>query len=208
MLIIFDLDDTLIETSQAITPFQLQRALTVLQLEGKEGEVFTLNRALGKARLAVGALADRYGKSSAEREAAEKILYAPLPPEFSIPFAPGALEILNYLKSKGAELALVTAGEPSYQRQKVEKAGLDRGFFSMIAVSGEGGKKPFYEAAIKQFLSRPAWVCGDRVEGDLRPAHALGLRTVHIRQGRGAFEPEEAWIDHSIETLYEWKGIV
>lgn len=208
MLIIFDLDDTLIDTSKGVTPFQIRRALSVLSLEDREEEAFQFNISLGRARLALSALGKRYGRSKELIQKAEETLFSPLPSDFVVPKTPGADEILNFLYQEGHPLVLVTAGKDRFQREKLEKAGLDPSFFSMMAVSEEGGKRPFYEAALKKFLSRPAFVCGDRIEADLRPGYALGLKTIHVRWGRGAFEPRAEWVDHSIETLYELKGIL
>jgi putative hydrolase of the HAD superfamily len=129
---------------------------------------------------------------------------APLPPHFAIPTTPNAKEILKLLHSSHL-LALVTGGHPPFQLEKLEKAGIDRTFFSKIAIPEDSIKKPFYEGLMKEF-SIPAsqvLVCGDRVAMDLAPAYELGFTTVHMRWGRGQLAETEKWIHHAIADLSE-----
>lgn len=133
----------------------------------------------------------------------------PLPADFVIPTTPNAKEILQFY-AKNHTLALVTGGHPPFQLEKLEKAGIDRSFFSKIAIPEDSVKKPFYEACILEFSTHPqeVIVCGDRIAMDLAPAHELGCQTVHMRWGRGTKLETEKWITHSISSLGELKRIV
>jgi FMN phosphatase YigB (HAD superfamily) len=52
-------------------------------------------------------------------------------------------------------------------------------------------------------------VCGDRISIDLSPAKELGLRTVHIRTGRGFQQMQPASdVDFAIGKLNELKEII
>ncbi|MBU6447143.1 MAG: HAD family hydrolase, partial [Verrucomicrobia bacterium] len=107
-------------------------------------------------------------------------------------------------------VALVTGGHPPFQMEKLEKAGIDRSFFSKIAIPEDSIKKPFYEALLREFSIRPqeVVVCGDRIAMDLAPAHALGCQTVHMRWGRGKKLATEQWVTHSIVELSELTRII
>jgi len=215
LLIIFDLDDTLIDTSGFITPFKMQECLRRLIEEGgvvsnfneAYSHLLLLNQTSLRSQDAILQFAKEIGCSSPGSALQE--LTAPLPPDFSIPTTPEAKEVLHFFKHKFL-LALVTAGSSSFQREKMEKAGLDSSLFSKIAIPETSIKKPSYEALLKEYVDDPRkiWVCGDRVSVDLAPAFELGFKTVHMRWGRGKIERTPKWVDYTISTLPELKGII
>ena len=98
----------------------------------------------------------------------------------------------------------MTGGHPPFQREKMEKAGLDTSIFSKIAIPEDSVKKPFYEGLANEFSikSSKIWVCGDRVDMDLAPAYELGINTIHMRWGRGKMVKSADWIDHSISISF------
>ncbi len=260
MLIIFDLDDTLIDTSGSVTPFKMRECLKRLVEEGLQVGDFdeaydrllafnaestsskdalarlilfeeTLPASLG-LRQRAGFCQKQDGAEFEERPKPSKSqalkpgftansgftperasrafaeLTTPLPPGFSIPTTPLANEILTFLRPFHT-LALVTCGYPLFQREKMEKAGLDSAVFSKMAILEDGGKKLVYQDLAKEFstASDPVWVCGDRVEVDLAPARELGFKTIHMRWGRGKKKSAD-WVDHSISALAELKEII
>lgn len=214
MLIIFDLDDTLIDTSGGITPFKISLCLQKMIEMGLEVgdvdrayvELLQANEELSKTQEAVESYALRLGATESQIHLTLKELATPLPSQFSVPTTPFAKEILEFYRDR-YPLILVTAGQSAFQRDKLEKAGIDSSIFSMIEVPEDSVKKPFYEAAQKKFLKRPdeVWVCGDRVETDLYPAYELGFHTVHMKWGRGKKAKREPWIEHTIASLIELK---
>jgi len=133
----------------------------------------------------------------------------PLPPHFPIALTPNAKEILESLAKKHT-LALVTGGHPPFQLEKLEKAGIDKSYFSNIAIPEDSVKKPFYKRLLEEFSFPPqeVLVCGDRVAMDLLPAFELGMTTVHMRWGRGTIGKTEPWINHAITDLSELRRIV
>ncbi len=216
-MIIFDLDDTLIDTSGSVTPYKMRECLKRFIASGLKANDFdaayqALNQINERARSSKEALAqflaEFKGDPNLLREALA-IMTSPLPPNFSIPTTPHAKEILQTLASKHL-LALVTGGHPPFQMEKFEKAGMDRSFFSKIAIPEDSVKKPFYEAFIREFSAqaKEVLVCGDRIAMDLAPAHELGCQTVHMRWGRGMSLKTEKWITHSISHLSELKRII
>lgn len=209
MLIVFDLDDTLIDTSGTITPFKMQCMVRMLTEQGIHlgenpyEEAKALNERCKTSKEMVHQLLERY---SALHLLGETLaLYtSPLPTDFSVPTTPDAKKVLNSLNREIFTLTLVTGGVRSFQLEKMEKAGLEHSNFSKIVVPEDSKKGPHYEDLLKEFsITDPqeALVVGDRIWMDLAPAHALGMRTVHMRWGRGLKEQEEEWIDHSITSL-------
>jgi FMN phosphatase YigB (HAD superfamily) len=216
-LIIFDLDDTLIDTSGVITPFQLKNVLRILvethqisgDFEQNYKELLAINQMMKSSQDSLAHFIESKGGNMASCGLAIETLRAPLPDHLHIPTTPNAKEILTFLK-KFSILACVTIGHPVFQEQKLKKAGLDTGLFSRIAVSENRGKRPYYQELAGQFAASPkeVWVCGDRVDADLVPAHELGFHTIHMRWGRGLLEKGRDWIEHSISSLKELQGII
>lgn len=217
MLIIFDLDDTLIDTSGSVTPYKLRECLKIFvslgllvrDFDAALKHLMQINEEMSGSKEALAKFLNQYGADSALLESALREMTRPLPPDFIVRLTPNAKEILE-LFSKKVPLALVTGGHPPFQMEKLEKAGIDRSFFSKIAIPEDSVKKPFYEGLIQEFSIHPqeVLVCGDRIGMDLAPAHALGCQTVHMRWGRGTKLETEKWITHSIFQLSDLKRIV
>lgn len=209
MLIIFDLDDTLIETSKCLTPLYLRLAFDAMGLSGTWQELVAINEKSLSSRIAL----REFWSSRSDREeilqAGLEALKTPIPSEAKIEPVPGANEVLDTLQVHHT-LALVTAGYPELQLQKMEKAGIQPSQFSKLIVGSGPSKKSDYQRVLAelQFDPSEAVVCGDRVEIDLTPAKELGLYTVHFRNGRGLFHstPKES-VDLTIQTLKELQEV-
>ena len=137
MLIIFDLDDTLLDTSGAVTPFKMRECLKLLIEDGAKvndfeqayADLMALNNISFRSKDAVRSFAEDLGCPNASRALAE--LTAPLPADFTIPMTPGAKDVLTFFFLK-YPLVIATGGYPPFQREKIEKAGLDTSIFSRI----------------------------------------------------------------------------
>ncbi|HEY4254930.1 MAG TPA: HAD family hydrolase [Chlamydiales bacterium] len=213
MFLIFDLDDTLIDTSGCVTPHALKNALQLL-LQGKETvEDFSLLQKINASSLKTPIALETFSKqkniSTEHLERAIESLKHPLPSDFVVSCTPSAKEILRYFAAR-YPLALVTGGHPPFQLEKLEKAGIEVSLFSKIGIPEDSVKKPFYDRFAREIGKKPeqVWVCGDRIPMDLQPAHELGFNTIHMRWGRGQQMKSEPWIDHSISTLSELRNII
>jgi putative hydrolase of the HAD superfamily len=210
LLIIFDLDDTLIDTTGFITPFKLKKVLA--QMLGRNPslpeieELMAINEKAFKTQEALATFASRYALPL-DRTFAE--LSSPLPKDFHIPCTPHAKQMLEFYTQK-MPIALVTGGHPPFQLEKLEKAGIDEALFSKIAIPEDSVKKPFYQEISRDFSVDPSkiWVCGDRIPMDLVPAKELGCKTIHMRWGRGLKMETLSWIDFSISNLSELQRII
>lgn len=217
MLIIFDLDDTLIDTSGSIIPFKMKECLKLMVKNGLEladfdaayKRLLIINTSCLSSKAALEKFTLEVGKGITFVKSILEELEAPLPKNHLIKMTPGAKVILETLRNDHT-LALVTAGSLRFQMEKLEKAGIDRSIFSNIAVVESSTKKLYYQRLIQEFsvLPQDVIVCGDRIEGDLKPAHELGMQTVHMRFGRGLVKETDDWVQHQIHTLSELKRIV
>ncbi len=217
MWIVFDLDDTLVETTRVLTPFQYRRTLAHLaslgvalaKCEKTLSLLLRLDARSERASMAWAEGAELLGLSKEELDIALNFFYGSLPPQFPLEPLPGAKETLETLYQRH-KLALVTVGEPANQLAKLERAGLEPNLFSKILV-GSGDKRPHYLALLAHSGLPPEQVvvCGDRPLVDLLPAKELGCLTVQMRNGRGLVSPRlhEA-VDLTIGRLKDLIDIV
>jgi putative hydrolase of the HAD superfamily len=94
---------------------------------------------------------------------------------------PETLDCLAMLRERGVPLGLVTNGDASQQRDKIERHALGR-FFDVIVIEGEFGVGKPHEAVFRHALgvlgARPdeTWMAGDHLEFDVGGAQRLGMR--------------------------------
>lgn len=103
---------------------------------------------------------------------------------------PAVPEILHLLKQK-FRLGIIANQEASC-RERLNLWGLT-GLFDITILSCEvGASKPepaIFLTALKRAGCAPeqAWMVGDRLDNDILPAMALGMKTVWVRQGWGGW---------------------
>ncbi|MBI3236165.1 MAG: hypothetical protein HYZ48_00405, partial [Chlamydiales bacterium] len=132
MLIIFDLDDTLVDTSGCITPYKLGDALRRLIGEGLKvasfDETFDLLQKINNtARNAEEALAEFLkviGADISLLSIGVEEVYGPVPPFLSLKALEGAHAVLSDLAADHT-LALVTVGQWDLQIATLKQAGSD-----------------------------------------------------------------------------------
>ena len=92
---------------------------------------------------------------------------------------------LEALRARGVPLAMVTNGDASHQRRKIDRHDLER-FFDVIVVEGEMGVGKPEEVVYRYALSKlgvkaeEAWMVGDNLEWDVLAPQRLGLRGVWV----------------------------
>jgi FMN phosphatase YigB (HAD superfamily) len=219
LLIIFDLDDTLVKTSDCITHILLERSLRAMVNKGFKAHDFyqalfllrELNKQASNAEEALKEfVVNMHGDLEFIHIGKEQLTNFTLDmPIFPLEFA---VETLHLLKKKKHVLCLVTVGNDSLQRQKLEKAGIDPILFSKIIVSEDKSKKPHYERLLAEFEYSPmqVMVCGDRISVDLEPAIQLNCKTVHVLCGRGLSTKEKiskAKITYRISSLVDLSNL-
>lgn len=212
MLIIFDLDDTLITTTDSISCFRLRRALEEMRQAGLQMEEESLaeelmdriDRYARDGLMALEEFVYLHEATCPERyiEIGKRVLLDPKLDGEVVSCFHGVETDLILLAEK-AHLAMVTRGDEGYQKEKMKSAKLPLHLFHRIAIVPDS-KKEVYQQLIEEFclpLHR-VFVVGDRIEQDLLPAKELGCVCVWISQGRFQVK-NPLFVDYQIETLGE-----
>ena len=218
MLIIFDLDDTLIDTTGSITPLQLEKALhkmveAGLKVGNFEEALKTLKRmdlSSESSSQTLKEFLELVDGDPALLLLGEEVVYGELPEDLTVFPMEYADHVLNSLKETH-QLALVTMGKPQQQLLKMKNAGLDSTIFSKIIISEQEDKKPSYKEILEELNTAPSKtiVCGDRVKRDLTPAKQLGCKTIQMQWGRGLCSSKNsADVDFTIRKLNQIQEII
>lgn len=218
MLIIFDLDDTLIDTSGSILPYKLHKALQIMVKHGLY--VSDFHEALDMLKM-IDLRSDSTRQALKEfleiHDAQENLFQVACEEvyennffEYDILPTKAAIEVLSELSKKHI-LAVVSVGIKDIQIEKMKKAGIDTALFSRIVVCNEPNKKIYYQQLMEDLKISPldVMVCGDRVKRDLTPGKVLGFKTIHMKWGRGLHQRgEKSDIDFTITSLDQLKSII
>jgi FMN phosphatase YigB (HAD superfamily) len=121
---------------------------------------------------------------------------------------PDALRAIRGLRDRGYRVA-VTANQPARRHDELKALGVDVDAMGMSDAMGVAKPDPaFYERTLELLGSPPpgdvAYV-GDRVDNDVRPSAAAGMRAVWIRRGPwGLLHEDPDGIAHlEVRTLDE-----
>lgn len=129
--------------------------------------------------------------------------------EDEIPYS-DAIPVLEELKSKGYRLGII-ANQPLGSEQRLAKWGL-LPYFDVVAPSAElGVAKPdpaIFEWALTKAgcKAQNTVFVGDRLENDVAPANRLGMHSIRILRGLGAYhEPQsnDEIPEYTIRSLSE-----
>jgi len=217
LLIIFDLDDTLIDTTKKLTPIIFKKALKIMMSKGLH---------IKNENLAYKKLLQIDKNSINSKESIKKFLYEinanknfydiaievmsqPLEEDIKVFTTKNAKKILKYL-SYNHILAMVSIGKEKFQVDKIQKAGIDTTVFSKIIITRKENKGFFYKKIIEElnFFYKKTYVCGDKINVDLIPAKKIGCKTIHMKWGRGKYLSDDNNVDYTINFLDEIKEIV
>lgn len=192
MLIVFDLDDTLIDTSGTILTQRLQRVARDLH-PGSENQLLRLNHNAKSSKESLGEFCEI---SDLQELSIHSFPFVEQPQPLQ-----GANALLKTL-SLDHNLALVTIGDDDFQREKIKRADINLRFFSEVCVCKE--KFSIYKRLLEKYSYEPSQVVviGDRIDRDLAPAKLLGCKTIHIKWGRGVnFSDRRGHVDFAIRKL-------
>jgi uncharacterized cofD-like protein len=185
--IIFDLDDTLYDTTAQRIDKALKAAVEAMVKSGLNCSVEDGFRAikeiikknpLGERFLK---LAEQHNADEAVCEIGKKAYYGFESDELSL--FPGVRELLKKLKNDYT-LILVTFGEPKTQNKKVELLGIKELFDISLITQNPDKEEVFLEALDKIGIKQNRILCvGDRIDSEIRIANKLGMTTVRIMHG-------------------------
>jgi FMN phosphatase YigB (HAD superfamily) len=172
-VVVFDLDDTLIDTRNVLLPLALKRVADATGIP--------LGRLNRRGKRIDEVLSGIEGVTPAQREAAAEAWYRPDVPPLT-PFA-GARELLDMLRGR-VRLVLLTRGAPERQRRKIEQSGLGPCFDEIVirAIEAPGSKRDDLEALLSRHgigASR-CGVIGDDDRDELKHARDLGCVAIRV----------------------------
>lgn len=123
-------------------------------------------------------------------------------------FFPGAEETLEALAHSDIRLALVTNGQSTLQRAKIDRFGLER-FFPIICIEQEIGfgkpREEVYRLALKRLDTAPSdtWMVGDNPEWDVIAPQKLGIAGVWHDYRKKGVSDDTFRPDHTIHAIAE-----
>ncbi len=172
-LVVFDLDDTLIDTRNVLLPLALRRVAdaTGIPIERLDARGKRIDEVLARVP----------GVTPAQRDAAAKAWYRPEVPPLT-PF-PGAREVLEGLRGR-VRLVLLTRGDPVRQKRKIEQCGLGPCFDEIVIrpIEAPGSKRDDLQALLARHGIGPSrcGVIGDDDRDELRHARELGCVAIKV----------------------------
>jgi len=187
LLIIFDLDDTLIKTTESIIPPKIRRSLTPVFNHSPQliEDLIRLDSMSASSCQALREFIEIHDFDTSIASLVHDELNGESFDDILVACHDQAIEVLKALSADHIT-CLVSRGDKTRQLNKMKEAGLDPTYFHEM-IFCEKSKTIEYEKLLKKFNTDPkeALVCGDRVLYDLRPAKTLGMTTVQFLQGRG-----------------------
>lgn len=167
--VVFDLDDTLIDTKGVLLPASLRRvaAATGIAVERLDARGKRIDEVLEPVPEV----------TEEQRRAAAAAWYDPeVPPLEPLP---GAVALLRELRGR-VTLVLLTRGDPARQRNKIARSGLS-GYFDEVVIrpiEAPGSKRDDLERIRAAYGT--CVVVGDDPRDELRHAGALGMPTLRV----------------------------
>jgi len=217
-LIIFDLDDCLVDTWGSMFPQLTNQAveemvkagLKVLSFEKAAKRLAEINEGAKDGTDAITTFLKEINADASYLEAGKKGFYN-FNFEYSIKPLPGVMELLQKARALGVAFGLVTKGNADGQMEKLKRAGIDKKLFQKILVVEDYDKTKPYQEIMEglKFLPQDCFVVGDRYKTDLLPAKALGMTTIWVPWGRGKnVVPKAGEVDYTVHNLQEIVAIV
>jgi FMN phosphatase YigB (HAD superfamily) len=221
--VIFDLDDTLVDTTKLMLPHAIEEAIEQMQRSGLPGTSqdlleswhriqFKNSRADLFSELTSLYLTPTHQKHSAIVEAGKNAFYHREIKEEIQVFA-GLMEVLTTL-GHSHKLFLVTSGVPKTQIHKIEKLGIQFLFKKIIVTNPLIGetKQIAFRNLISEFKLDPkkVLVVGNRLDSEIVAGNNLGCSTCLVRHGEHRLlncQNENEKPEFEIENILEIKNL-
>jgi FMN phosphatase YigB (HAD superfamily) len=195
--VVFDVGETLVDETRAWTDMALRAGLTPLTLLG-----------------ALGAVIERGDDHRTVWDVVGVHPPTDLPAIESIDLYADALPCLGAVRAAGLTVG-IAGNQPAQAEQQLRAAGFEADFIASSAAWGVA--KPstaFFDRVIDAAGCAAGSILyvGDRLDNDVLPARAAGLRTAFIRRGPWGFihaqRPEVAQADLRIDSLAELRPAI
>jgi len=216
--IAFDLDDTLLNTSQLLVPLAARRSCEALLSAGVSSDIDTCLqwRASQAAEMThteiFATFIQKYGSPTPDQalQAALKAFYNPEIPE-RLPLMDGAEINLQNL-AQNYSLFLVTSGEPTAQTGKIKALGIEKYFRKIFLINNfknETKLEAFSEILkCEKILPEELLSIGNRLSQEIRYAKMCGAQTCYFCHGEHVGERPEQREDYPDFTIYKHSELV
>jgi putative hydrolase of the HAD superfamily len=216
--IAFDLDDTLLDTSQLLVPMAALRACEEMIHHGVRSDIDTCLawRAHKAAELShqeiFGGFIAKYGSTTPNiaLQGAMKAFYNPEVP-LKLPLMEGAETNLKILTEKYI-LFLVTSGEPETQMKKIKALQIESYFRKIYLVNNfknETKKDAFLDILSTERLQAEELLSiGNRLSQEIRQAKLCGARTCYYCHGEHIGEQPTQREDYPDFTVYKHSELI
>lgn len=189
--VLFDLDDTLVDSKTALRAWSADFAAEYVRAEHVPGgdaasDVFGRVDAAASWSEFVAEARGRYGITASDDELIAHVA-AVYPGKFVL--EPEVVRGLAELRAAGWRLGIVTNGTTLVQQAKVDSVALREHVDVVVDSEGAGHRKPdrrIFELAADKLgveLGPHGWMVGDRLDTDVAGGAAAGLRTTWISLG-------------------------
>ncbi len=213
MLIIFDIDDTLVDTTRLITRPLWKKALQAMEGKGLKLEdparalfhLWALDQNTQSASETLRLFLAFYKKDFSFHKIGLETFSGISSGDLHVKAIPFVLEGLKKL-CKRHTLAIVSRGDSQFQKKKLLEAKIPLSSFHKIFISPKTDKKELYQKALEELQIPPQESCvvGDRVMVDLKPAKELGIFTIQMKWGRGrVYSPWSEYVDKEVHSFKE-----
>ena len=214
----FDLDDTLLDTSQLLVPIAAQRACEALLSSGVASDINTCLqwRTMKASELSHTEIFEQFIKTHGSPtpdlalQRAIKAFYNPEVPEH-LPLIEGAAKNLEILSQKYS-LYLVTSGEPRAQLKKIKALKIEKYFRKLYLVNNfkqEQKKEAFADILrVEKILPEELISIGNRLSQEIRQAKMCGARTCYFCHGEHVGEVPLMREDYPHFTIYKHAELI
>jgi len=227
--ILFDLDDTILDTTLSADRLWLRAAEHFAQRAGTDTEAFDKQMQISRAwfwsdpeRNKAGRMDLYRARAGCVEHALEALLCRPdagLADEVASWFTKrripemkpfdGAIDAIKKLKEAGVKTALISNGKGETQRDKVIRFGLEP-YFDCILLEGEFGiGKPdrrVFDHALSKLNVKPqdAWMVGDNLDWEIAAPQKLGIKGVWVDwRGTGLPSDSDVTPDRIVRSIAE-----
>ena len=193
--IIFDLDDTLLDTSRLLVPSAIVATCRAMI---KAGMKCTLSQCLPlwqKDHLhskVIAKLASKYGDKKRQKALIQCGLSTFYKPKIGkrLPISSEALICLKYLVKNQYSLSIITRGDPLTQSKKIKALTICKYFQAIYIVNIDAKKEWAFLHVLSSLRCRPENVLcvGNRLDDEIETAKRLGIKTCWIKKGEHSKE--------------------
>lgn len=216
--IAFDLDDTLLDTSRLLVPLASRDACLAMIQEGLQCDLESCTRM--REDLAsqfshpeiFNRIAQTFGCTN-EAAAVQKAIQTFYNPQIAeqLPLLEGAEENLRTLQ-KNYRLFLVTMGNPTAQKAKIQALRISPYFTGIYIVDGLQGerKESVFKKILDQEKLQPHELLsiGNRLSSEIRDAKKCGCDTCYFAYGEHVGEEPKTSFDQPDVTIYQHKELI